>query len=80
MLPQVEEVVQQPEEEEEGVQFGDDAGHGEPAETIARRTRKKRASMRREVASLCSELGAYWSVTAPAPRARRAPVRFVPTF
>ena len=79
MLPHVEEEAPQPAvEEEEGVRFGDDAGHEEPAEPIARRTRKKRASGRREVASLSSELGAYWSVTAP--RARRSPVRFVPTF
>ena len=45
MLPRVEEVAPLPEEEEEGMQFGDDAGHEEPAEPIARRTR--RASRRR---------------------------------
>lgn len=41
MLPHVEEMT--PEEEEEGVQFGDDSGHEheheEPAERIATRTR-----------------------------------------
>ena len=82
MLSHVEEVVPQPEEEEEeGVRFGHDAGHNEPAEPIARRTRK-RASRRREVAMLMlsSDLGAYWSVAAATPRVRRAPVRFVPTF
>ncbi len=78
MLPHVEEEAPQPVEEEECVRFGNDAGHEEPAEPIARRTRKKRAAGRREVASLSSELGAYWGVTAP--RARRTPVRFVPTF
>ncbi len=74
MLPHVE-VVAQPEEEEERVRVGNDAGH-EPVEPIARRTRN-RASRRREVVMLSSDLGAYWSVTAP--RVRRAPVRFVPT-
>ena len=77
MLPRVEEEAPQPVEEEEGVRFGNDVGRKEPAEPIARRTRKKRASRRREVASLSSELGDYWSVTAP--RVRRAPARFVPT-
>ncbi len=70
MQTHVEEVAQ-PEEEEEDVQFGDDADHNEPAEPIARRTRK-RASRRREVAKLSSDLGAYWSVAvaAPSPRVR----------
>ncbi len=75
MLPHVE-AVAQPEEEEECVRVGDDAGHNEPVEPIARRTRS-RASRRREVVMLSSDLGAYWSVAAP--RVRRAPVRFVPT-
>ena len=79
MLPHVEEVVPQPEEEEESVRFGHDAGHNEPVEPIARRTRK-RASRRREVARLSSDLGAYWSVAAATSRVRRVPVRFVPTF
>ena len=78
MLSHVEDVVPQPEEEEGGVRFGHDAGHNEPAEPIARRTRK-RASRRREVAVLSSDLGAYWSVAAGTSRVRRAPVRFVPT-
>ena len=78
MLPHVEEAAPQPVEEGVGVRFGDDAGHEEPAEPIARRTRKKMASRRREVASLRSELGAYWSVTAT--RVRREPERFVPSF
>ncbi len=39
MLPHVE-MAAQPEEEEEGVHFGDDAGHNEPAEPIARRTKR----------------------------------------
>ena len=78
MLSHVEEVIPQPEEEEGGVRFGHDAGHNEPAEPIARRTRK-RASRRREVARLSSDLGAYWSVAAATSRVRRVPVRFVPT-
>ena len=77
MQPRVEEAAAQPIEEEVDVRFGDDAGL-DPAEPIARRTRKKRASMRREVASLRSELGTYWGVTAP--RVRREPQWFVPTF
>ena len=78
MLPHVEEEAPQPVEVEEevSVRFGNDAGRKEPAEPIARRTRKKMASRRREVASLRSELGAYWSVAAP--RVRREPPRFVP--
>ena len=69
----VEDVVPQPEEEEGGVRFGHDAGHNEPVEPIARRTRK-RASRRREVAVavLSSDLGAYWSVAAGTSRVRRA--------
>ena len=78
MLPHAEEEAPQPVEEEVGERFGDDAGHEEPVEPIARRTRKKRASRRREVASLSSELGSYWRVAAP--RVRREPERFVPTF
>ena len=74
ILPHVPQPV--PVEEEECVRFGNDAGHEEPAEPIARRFRKKRAARRREVESLRSDLGAYWNVTAP--RVRREPTRFVP--
>ena len=75
ILPHVPQPV--PVEEEGAERFGDDAGHEEPAEPIARRTRKKRAARRREVDSLRSDLGAYWSVAAPI-RVRREPTRFVP--
>ena len=74
ILPHVPQPV--PVEEEECVRFGNDAGHEEPAEPIARRKRKKRAARRREVASLRSDLGAYWIVAGP--RVRREPTRFVP--
>ena len=74
MLPHVPQPA--PVEEVEEVRFGNDAGHEEPAEPIARPARKKRAARRREVASLRSDLGAYWSVAAP--RVRREPTRFVP--
>ena len=66
----------EPVEEEDSVRFGNDTGREEPVEPIARRTRKKKASGR-EVASLGSDLGPYWSLVT-APRVRRAPSRFVP--
>jgi len=66
----------EPVEEEDSVRFGNDTGREEPVEPIARRTRKKKASGR-EVASLRSDLGPYWSLVT-APRVRRAPSRFVP--
>jgi len=73
-LPHVEEP------EEEGVQF-DDAGHA-PEESDGQR--KRRASMKREVAGLASDLGKYWSATPRrlrrSRRSTKAPERLVPTF
>ena len=75
--PLVEEAEAQPQqEEEEVVVFGDDAGH-EPAEPEERQ-RKRRVGLRREVASLTSQLGNYWVVDTSAKRVRRKPNRFIP--
>ena len=65
--------VEEPREEEEGVQF-EDAGQS-----------KRGASMECEVAGLDGDLGVYWSQAAPrrlrrSRRSTRAPERIVPTF
>ena len=62
-------------QEEEVVVFGDEAGH-EPAEPVEQR--KRRVGLRREVASLTSQLGNYWAVDTSAKRVRRKPNRFIP--
>eukprot|EP00986_Skeletonema_menzelii_P002044 scaffold556_cov144-Skeletonema_menzelii.AAC.13 len=72
LLPFVVEEEAQPQEEEEGVQFGDEGGH-EPAEPIEQR--KRAGGLRREVASLASQLGGYWDVDTSVRRARKKPER-----
>ena len=74
--PLVVEEEAQAREEEEVVFFGDDAGH-ELAEPVERQ-RKRRSGLRREVASLVSQLGEYWAVDTSAKRVRRKPMRFIP--
>ena len=64
-----------PQQEEEVVVFGDEAGH-EPAEPVEQS--KRRVGLRREVASLTSQLGNYWAVDTSAKRVRRKPNRFIP--
>ena len=61
-----------PEAEEEVLTF-DDAGD-DPADLIVQYERK--LGLRREIASLRSELGAYWSGELPAKRVRRRPERY----
>ena len=63
--PLVEEAEALPQEEEEDVFFGDEAGH-EPAEPVEQS--KRRVGLRREVASLSSHLGNYWAVDTLPPR------------
>lgn len=75
LLPFVVEEEAQPQEEEEGVQFGDEGGH-EPAEPIEQR--KRAGGLRREVASLASQLGGYWDVDTSVRRVRKKPDRFMP--
>ena len=72
----VEEEALPQQEEEENVLFEDEAGH-EPAEPVERQ-RKRKVGLRREVASLASDLGDYWAVDTSAKRVRRKPIRFIP--
>ena len=71
----VEEEAQPQQEEEEVVFNGDEAGH-EPFEPMEQH--KRRVGLRREVASLTSQLGNYWVVDTSAKRVRREPNRFIP--
>lgn len=73
-IPCVEVVEAQPQKEEEGVQFGNDAGPlaEEPIE------QRKLTGLRREVAALASALGGYWDVDTSVRRVRKKPDRFVP--
>lgn len=67
-------VEAQPQKEEEGVQFGNDAGPlaEEPIE------QRKLTGLRREVAALASQLGGYWDVDTSVRRVRKKPDRFMP--
>ena len=73
--PLVVEEEARPQQEEEVVFNGDEAGY-EPAEPVEQS--KRRVGLRREVASLASELGEYWAVDTSAKRVRRKPMRFIP--
>mmetsp|Transcript_17006 Transcript_17006/g.27915 ORF Transcript_17006/g.27915 Transcript_17006/m.27915 type:complete len:144 (-) Transcript_17006:78-509(-) len=73
-IPCVVVVEAQPQKEEEGVQFGNDAGPlaEEPIE------QRKLTGLRREVAALASQLGGYWDVDTSVRRVRKKPDRFMP--
>ena len=73
--PLVVEEEARPQQEEEVVFNGDEAGY-EPAEPVEQS--KRRVGLRREVASLTSQLGNYWAVDTSAKRVRRKPNRFIP--